>query len=59
MKWAGAVLVGLALLGAASGCGPEPASAPHRKIGRDLAGVRAAFNAESGKVRVVLLLKPT
>ena len=59
MRWAGPALAGLVLLAAAAGCGPKPPSAPYVRIGRDLAAVRAAFNADSGKVRVVLLLSPT
>jgi hypothetical protein len=54
-----ATLAGLLLLGVAAGCGPKPPAATYTRIDRDLAAVRAAFNADSGKVRVLLLLSPT
>ncbi|MBI5838413.1 MAG: hypothetical protein HZB25_14345 [Candidatus Eisenbacteria bacterium] len=52
---------GLLLLAAiaVSGCEKAGPSAPHLKLGRDLSAARAAFNADSGKVRILLLLSPT
>ena len=49
-----ALLLCLALLGA---CGAEEPS--HRAIGRDAWAVRAAFNADAGRVRVIVLVAPT
>jgi len=53
---AGFVLAALAAALAACGGAEEPS---HREIGRDAWALRAAFNADAGRVRVVVLVAPT
>jgi len=56
---AGALLPWLLAAALAAGCGhPRPAP-PHVRLGHGVDAARAAFNADSGRVRVVLLLSPT
>jgi hypothetical protein len=40
-------------------CVPNGASSPHQAIGTNAEALRAAFNANVGKVRVVMLVSPT
>ena len=49
------VLLAAAALAACGGA-EEPS---HREIGRDAWALRAAFNADAGRVRVVVLVAPT
>lgn len=44
-------------LGVTAGCGTGPAS-PHTTLVGDFSPLRAAFNADSGKVRAILLASP-
>jgi hypothetical protein len=54
----GLLTAGLLLVAAGLGaCGAEEPS--HREIGRDAWALRAAFNADAGRVRVVVLVAPT
>ena len=48
----------LLLIGMAA-CQPPGNDRPHTSLGDDAAALRAAFNADSGKVRVVMLVAPT
>lgn len=41
------------------GCQPSGPDRPHMALGPDLRLLRAAFNADSDKVRVVILASPT
>ena len=52
-----AVLVLAALL--ASCRSGEPARAPYAQMGAQAEALRAAFNADAGKVRLVVLVAPT
>lgn len=49
----------VALLAAAvlSACGHDEPR--HREVGRDAWALRSAFNADAGRVRVVVLVAPT
>jgi len=49
------------LLLALAACGPRAAGPPrpHVSLGADLAPLRADFNADAGKARVLMLLAPT
>jgi hypothetical protein len=47
------------LLTAIAGCQPRGEDRPHVSLGSDAGALRAAFNANSGKVRVVMLVAPT
>ena len=49
---------GVLVLGAA-GCQPGGEDRPHVALGNDAGALRTAFNADSGKVRVVMLVAPT
>ncbi|HEX8724530.1 MAG TPA: hypothetical protein VF737_03965 [Gemmatimonadaceae bacterium] len=49
-------LSGALALVAACGAGP---AAPHVTLTGDFAPLRAAFNADSGKVRAIVLASPT
>ena len=40
-------------------CRPPGEDRPHTTLGQDAAELRDAFNADSGKVRVVMLVAPT
>lgn len=48
----------LLVFGAAA-CQPGGEDRPHVSLGGDAGALRAAFNADSGKVRVVMLVAPT
>lgn len=50
---AGLVAVALAA------CQPSGEDRPHMVLGSDLSPLRNAFNRDSGKVRVVMLVAPT
>jgi len=52
------LVVGAACV-AAAGCVPEGPTAQHIVLGPDAAVLRTAFNADSGRVRVVMLVSPT
>ena len=54
---AAAALVALALL--AGGCHVQGKRQPYTAIGPDGEALRQAFNADVGKVRVLLLVAPT
>ena len=56
MKRAALIVVLAAAALAACGTPEEPG---HREIGRDAWALRAAFNADAGMVRVVVLVAPT
>jgi hypothetical protein len=43
----------------ASSCMPKAAPAPFRELGATAAPLRDAFNADVGKVRIVMLVAPT
>lgn len=43
----------------AGSCMPKAAPAPFRQLGAAAAPLRGAFNADVGKVRVVMLVAPT
>jgi hypothetical protein len=59
MKRSGLVGSMLAIL-AVAGCHREPASAiPHQAVGDDNQALRAAFNADVDKVRVIMLVSPS
>lgn len=40
-------------------CAPSGPSSPHSVLGTDAEPLRTAFNRDSGKVRVVMLVAPT
>ena len=44
---------------AALGCQPPGENRPHIALDAEASELRAAFNADSGKVRVVMLVAPT
>jgi hypothetical protein len=46
----------LLVLGA---CKPKGAAAPHERLDDGATALRTAFNAEVGKVRVLMLVSPT
>ncbi len=48
-------LAGLAL----AGCRKESPDSAYRAIGPDAAALRAAFNADTGRVRLVVLVSPS
>jgi hypothetical protein len=48
-----------ALAGIALACQPGGPNLPHVTLGPDAAELRAAFNADTGTVRVVMLVAPT
>ena len=50
------VLVALTTLAA---CQPGGSDRPHVNLDANIEALRAAFNADSGKVRVVMLVAPT
>ena len=49
----------LILVAGLLGCQPSGPDRPHTALGTDLTSLQAAFNADSGKVRVVMLASPT
>ena len=49
----------IAFLAAALGCQPPGENRPHISLDAEASELRAAFNADSGKVRVVMLVAPT
>jgi hypothetical protein len=40
-------------------CAPRDHASPHEVLGADVEPLRAAFNADSGRVRIVMLVSPT
>ncbi len=54
----GAVLLAIAFA-LAGACKIEGKRQAHADVGADSAALRAAFNAEAGKVRLVVLVSPT
>jgi len=52
-------LSGVALAGMLLGCQPPGADRPHTALGSSADELRAAFNRDSGMVRVVMLVSPT
>jgi hypothetical protein len=44
---------------ALAGCQPGGSDRPHVNLDANIEALRAAFNADSGKVRVVMLVAPT
>jgi hypothetical protein len=54
-----AKLSGVALVGMLLGCQPPGTDRPHTALGSSAEELRAAFNRDSGKVRVVMLASPT
>lgn len=48
-----------AFAGMALACHPAGRNRPHVTLGPDAAELRATFNADTGKVRVVMLVAPT
>ena len=59
MKQSLKLLVPLALLLVLVGCRAKGAAAPHEHLDSEAAALRAAFNADVGKVRVLMLVSPT
>ena len=47
------------LFGALSACQPSGSDRAHTALDSTLEALRAAFNADSGKVRVIMLAAPT
>lgn len=45
--------------GALMACQPPGTDRPHTSLGSEAQQLREAFNADSGKVRVVMLASPT
>jgi hypothetical protein len=45
--------------GLATACQPSGPSRPHVTLAPDLSELRAAFRADAGRVRVVMLVAPT
>lgn len=52
-------LPGIALATALVACQPAGPDRPHTVLGSEAQELRAAFNADSGMVRVVMLASPT
>lgn len=53
-------LLTLFIAGAAlTGCQPKGKVAAHERLDPGAAALRAAFNADAGKVRVLMLVSPT
>lgn len=53
-------LTGSLLLGfVAAACQPSGEDRPYVSLGADVSALSAAFNADSGTVRVVMLVAPT
>lgn len=50
---------GIALAAALVACQPSGTDRPHTVLGSQAQELRAAFNADSGMVRVVILAAPT
>jgi hypothetical protein len=51
--------VGIVAAGALTACQPPGTDRPHTALGSQAQELREAFNADSGKVRVVMLASPT
>jgi hypothetical protein len=49
----------MVLAGALLACQPPGQDRPHTTLGGDGAALRAAFNRDSGRVRIVMLVAPT
>jgi hypothetical protein len=58
MRRAALALV-IVAVGAISACRLEGKKSPYAPIGADAGALRAAFNADAGKVRLVVLVAPT
>jgi hypothetical protein len=58
MKSVPLIVAGAATL-FASACMPKGPPSPYQVLGATAAPLRAAFNANAGKVRVVMLVAPT
>jgi len=56
LLWVSAILTVASALASCKIAGKE---SPYAPIGRDAEGLRAAFNADAGKVRLVVLVAPT
>lgn len=52
-------LVAACSIGTLAGCSPRGPSSPHAVLGPDAEPLRAAFNRDTDKVRVVMLVAPT
>lgn len=50
---------GIAIAAALLACEPPGTNRPHTALGSQAQELRAAFNADSGMVRVVMLVSPT
>jgi len=62
MKWPGRTLhrwIGGGLLALISGCQLKAPTSPYTVLGGEAQELRAAFNADTEMVRVVLLVAPT
>jgi hypothetical protein len=53
------VLAVLCCGSAAAACAPHGPPSPHAVLGADAEPLRSAFNADVGKVRVIMLVAPT
>lgn len=51
--------IAAALIAGLAACQPSGPDRPHTALGADLSALHAAFNADSGKVRIVMLASPT
>lgn len=49
----------LTLLIVLAGCRAKGPALPHERLDADASVLRTAFNADAGKVRVVMLVSPT
>jgi hypothetical protein len=58
-KNAFAVIPLLVLAAWAGACRPQESARAYEPIGKDAGALRAAFNADAGKVRVLMLVAPT
>ena len=54
-----ALLTLFIVVAAVTACQPRGRVAAHERLGRSAAALRAAFNADAGKVRVLMLVSPT
>jgi hypothetical protein len=53
------VFTGISFAAALVGCQPPGNDRPHTALGPQAEQLRAAFNADTGMVRVVMLVSPT
>jgi hypothetical protein len=54
-----ALLLFSAVVAAVSGCRASGPASVHERLDPDAAPLRAAFNADTGKVRILMLVSPT